>query len=125
VGDVTARAFEFRVLLEGRSTGVDPDFYSMITPAVRMLRVQIDMPDRVIAQEDIVVPAVGLDIDFIPPFRSLHGIATADQDLATGDRKTITSKGADGFRIQFFDAGGTPVQRTIDYVAKGYGRMLQ
>lgn len=125
VGDVTARAFEFRVLLAGRSTGVDPNIYSMITPAVRMLRVQIDMPDRVIAQEDIVVPAVGLDVDFIPPFRSLHGIATADQDLATGDRKTITSKGADGFRIQFFDAGGTPVQRTIDYVAKGYGRMLQ
>lgn len=125
VGDVTARAFEFRLLLEGRSTGVDPDFYSMITPAVRMLRVQVDMPDRVIAQDDIVVPAVGLDIEFQPPFRSLQGIATADQDLATGDRKTITAKGTDGFRIQFFDAGGTPVQRTIDYVAKGYGRMLQ
>ena len=124
VGDVTARAFEFRLQLEGKAADQTATF-GLITPAVRALRVQIDMPDRVVAGEDIVVPATGLDIDFVPPFRSLHGIATADQDMATGDRKAITAKGPTGFHIQFFNSAGTPIQRTIDYVAKGYGSIVQ
>lgn len=124
VGDVTARAFEFRLQLEGKAADETATF-GMITPAVRALRVQIDMPDRVVAGEDIIVPATGLSIDFAPPFRSLHGIATADQDMATGDRKAITAKGPAGFHIQFFDAAGTPIGRTIDYVAKGYGSIVQ
>lgn len=115
VSDITARAFEFRLLLFGAGT---------TTPSVTRLRVQIDMPDRVIAGEDIVVPIAGLDIPFIPAFLSLHGIATADQDMATGDHKTITAKGPGGFHIQFFDAGSVPVERTMDFVAKGYGSLL-
>ena len=124
VGDVTARAFEFRLQLEGKAAD-QTETFGLITPAVRALRVQIDMPDRVVAGEDIVVPVAGLDIDFLPKFRSLHGIATADQDMATGDRKVISAKGPAGFHIQFFNAAGTPVERTIDYVAKGYGSILQ
>jgi len=121
VGDVTARAFRFRLRLDGRVIS-DGD-YAVTTPAVRRLKVQIDMPDRVVAGEDIVVPTAGVTISFDPPFASLQGLATADQNLATGDRKQITAKGPDGFHIRFFDAAGTPVQRTIDYVAKGYGAM--
>lgn len=119
VGDVTARAYQFRLILNGRDeTG---DGYSSITPAVKRLSVQVDMPDRVVAGENIVVPVAGLDISFSPPFISLQGLATADQDLATGDIKEITAKSKSGFHIQFRDSGGTPVERTIDYVAKGYG----
>jgi len=124
VGDVTTRAFRFRLILEGKAAENGTADYSFITPAVRTLRVQIDMPDRVIAGDDIVVPAIGLDVAFSPPFRSLHGIGTNDQDMATGDRKAITAKGPTGFHIQYFNSGGTPVQRTMDYVAKGYGSII-
>jgi hypothetical protein len=41
--------------------------------------------------------------------------------MATGDYKTITAATASGFTIQYFNAGGTPVQRTFDWVARGYG----
>jgi hypothetical protein len=123
VGDVTARAFEFRLILNGLAIATADPVYSNVTPLVSMLKVSIDMPDRVVAGEDIVVPATGLAISFNPPFIALQGLATADQDMATGDRKEISAKGPTGFHIQFFDAGGTPVERTIDYVAKGYGAM--
>ncbi|MBB4653023.1 hypothetical protein GGQ99_004807 [Aminobacter niigataensis] len=124
VGDITTRAFRFRLHLEGRAAEDGTADYSFVTPAVRTLHVQIDMPDRVIAGDDIAVPAIGLDISFTPPFRALHGIGTNDQDMATGDRKSITAKGPAGFHIQYFDSGGTPVARTMDYVAKGYGSII-
>jgi hypothetical protein len=123
VGDASARAFEFRLVLSGREVeGSDPP-YSNVTPVVSSLKVMVDMPDRVVADNDIVVPTTGITIAFDPPFISLQGLATADQDMATGDRKEITAKGADGFTIRFFTAAGTPVARTIDYVAKGYGAL--
>ncbi|MBE1208101.1 host specificity factor TipJ family phage tail protein [Aminobacter carboxidus] len=124
VGDITTRAFRFRLLLEGKAAEDGAADFSFITPAVRTLRVQIDMPDRVIAGDDLVVPAIGLDVAFNPPFRALHGIGTNDQDMATGDRKAITAKGPSGFHIQYFNSVGTPVQRTMDYVAKGYGSII-
>ena len=125
VGDVTARGYRFRVRLYGQPVeGSDPP-YTSVTPNVSRLSVVIDMPDRVIAREDVVVPVAGLQIVFDPPFIGLQGIATADQDLATGDRKVITNKGREGFFIRFFNSAGQPVARTIDYVAKGYGSRIQ
>ena len=121
VGDVTARAFEFRIVLFGSALDDTSPEYSNVTPVVSRLKVSVDMPDRVVAGEDIVVPAAGLDVVFDPPFISLQGLATADQDMATGDRKVITDKGPGGFHIQFFNSSGAAVARTIDYVAKGYG----
>jgi hypothetical protein len=121
VGDVTARAFQFRLVLTGLEIEGNDQSYSNVTPVVSRLRVSVDMPDRVIAGNDIVVPAAGITISFDPALRSLQGLATADQDMATGDRKEITDKGPEGFSIRFFDSAGVPVERTIDYVAKGYG----
>lgn len=122
VGDVTARAFQFRLRLDG-SAPLGVSNYSVTTPAVRRLTVQVDMPDRVVAGNDIAVPTAGITVSFAPPFISLQGLGIADQNMATGDRKQITAKGPDGFHIQFFNAAGAPVERTIDYVAKGYGAM--
>lgn len=113
LGDVFARAFQFRVRLFSYSPRV--------SPRVRTLSVKIDMPDRVIADNDILVPTSGLSISFDLPFKKLMGLSVADQDLLTGDHHTITAKNNAGFFIQFFNAAGTPVARTFDYVAKGYG----
>ncbi|MEO1223785.1 MAG: phage tail protein [Pseudomonadota bacterium] len=113
IGDYAARAFEFRILLSGISTNISPNIID--------LEVTVDMPDRIEAGDDLIVPAGGLRIDFAPAFRVLSGLGTAAQDMATGDRVAITNKSRTGFDVRFFDNGGVGVQRTLDYVAKGYG----
>ena len=113
IGDYTARGFQFRAVLSGVSTN--------ITPSIVDLAAEIDMPDRIEAGDDIVVPAAGLRVTFTPAFNALKGLGIAAQDLATGDRAEITNKGKTGFDIAFKNSGGAGVQRTFDYVAKGYG----
>jgi hypothetical protein len=113
IGDVTARAFQFRAVLNS----YDP----AVTPLVSGLAVTVDMPDRVLAGNDIAVPAAGLAIPFTPPFRALQGVAVSAEGLATGDRYEITAKSQAGFTIRFFNSAGAGVARTFDYVAKGYG----
>jgi hypothetical protein len=115
-GDYSARAFEFRLKLESLCWGV--------TPAVSYLLVTVDMPDRVISGSDIVVPAAGLTIAFDPPFYGFGGVGIAAQGLQTGDYYELTDKDEDGFHIIFKNAANVGVERTTDYVAKGYGRRI-
>ena len=116
IADSTARAFQFRAILESETAG--------ITPVVSELGATIDMPDRIISDDDLTVPAIGLRIDFTPPFLGFKGVGIAAQELATGDYYKITTKDHAGFNIRFFNSGGTGVERTFDYVAAGYGRRV-
>jgi predicted phage tail protein len=113
VGDYSARAFEWRIVLSTLVQG--------ITPSVSALSVNIDMPDRLASDNDVVCPNTGLTVTFSPAFRAVPAIAIADQNMATGDYKTISSTSSSGFNIQYFNSGGSPVQRTFDWVARGYG----
>ena len=113
---VSGRAMKFRA----RLASSDPS----VTPVVRALSVYIDMPDRIIAGNDLVVTTAGRTIAFDPPFRELQGLGIAAQGLDTGDYYAITLKSESGFTIIFRDASGTPVERTFDYVAKGYGKVI-
>lgn len=112
-GDASARAYRFRAFLESSQDDV--------TPIVDDIIVTVDMPDRVIAGSDIIVPPGGVAISFLPSFKHLQGVSIAAQGLATGDYYLITAKSEIGFHIEFKNAAGTGITRTFDYVAKGYG----
>ncbi|MBX4884049.1 hypothetical protein HJA90_10685 [Rhizobium bangladeshense] len=111
--DVSARAYRFRARLLS--------FQFDVTPVVEELAVAVDMPDRVIAENDLFVTTSGRVISFSPAYYVLSGISIAAQDMQTGDYSEITAKTASGFTIRFKNSSGTPVARTFDYVAKGYG----
>ncbi|QKK18657.1 host specificity factor TipJ family phage tail protein [Rhizobium indicum] len=111
--DVSARAYRFRAKLQSLQFDV--------TPVVELLGVTVDMPDRVIAENDLLVTTAGRVISFSSPYYVLSGISIAAQDMLTGDYSEITAKTASGFTIRFKNSSGTPVARTFDYVAKGYG----
>lgn len=113
VGDYTARAFQFRAML---STG-DPS----VTPAVGSLAVSVDMPDRVDGDDDVTVPAAGLAVAFSPAFRATPAIGYGAQNLQTGDVVLVSGQSPAGFFIQVKNAGGAGVQRTLDWIARGYG----
>lgn len=113
VGDYAARAFKFRVVL----TTDDPS----TTPRVVELSITVDMPDVVQAGNDLTAAAGGTAVSFPDAFKNLDGVAISGDNLSTGDYAVVTAKSATGFTIQFKDSGGTGVERTYDYVAKGYG----
>ena len=115
VGDYSARAFEFRV----RMTTTD----TQASPVVSELSVSVDMPDRVVSESDISSGAGARVVTFTPAFKITPAIGISATDLATGDFYEITSKSASGFTITFKNSGGSAVDRTFDYVAKGYGRI--
>tara|TARA_R100001460_G_scaffold98567_1_gene141469 strand:+ start:2988 stop:5924 length:2937 start_codon:yes stop_codon:yes gene_type:complete len=116
VGDYKARGFKFRALL----TSTD----SEATPSVSALSVTVDMPDRIVAENDIASGTGTKAITFSPSFKSLQGVGISAQNLASGDFYAITSKSATGFTIQFFNSGGSGINRTFDYVAKGFGELV-
>jgi len=113
VGDYTARALRFRARLTSQK--------SQSTPSVSFLRVTVDMPDRVLADSDIASGAGAKVVSFLPAFKATPSIGIAAQNLQQGDYYTITAKSASSFTITFYNASDVAVDRTFDYVARGYG----
>jgi hypothetical protein len=113
IGDYSARAFQWRVILTSSAQGV--------TPSITGLNVTVDMPDRLASDNDVLCTVAGLTVTFSPAFKVQPAIAVADQNMATGDYKTITAASASGFTIQYFNSSNAAVQRTFDWVARGYG----
>jgi hypothetical protein len=111
-GTYKARAFRFKAIL----TTTNP----ASTPAVSELSVTVDMPDLVSADNDIASGTGAKVITFVPPFKVLKGVGIAAGNLQSGDYYAITSKSATGFTITFYDNTDTAVDRTFDYVARGY-----
>lgn len=113
VGDYTARAFEWRLILKS--------FESRISPVVTTATIQIDMPDRVSDGFDNLSSTSGTTITFTPAFKTRPSIGITSRDMGTGEYYEITNESDSGFDIQFFNMMGTGVARTFDYLAKGYG----
>lgn len=112
VGNYKARAFKFRALLTTSNVNS--------TPAVSELSVTVDMPDLFVSGDDIVSGVGSKVVTFTPPFKVLQGIGIAAGNLQSGDYYAITSKSATGFTITFYDSSDAAVDRTFDYVARGY-----
>ena len=118
VGDYTARALKFKAVLSTTD--------EQATPAIKELSVTVDMPDSLRADNDITSGTAGGGkvVTFSPAYKDLQGLAIVAENMATGDFYDIVSKDATGFTIRFKNSGGTVVDRTFDYVAKGYGELV-
>ncbi|TCT42995.1 hypothetical protein EDC90_10031, partial [Martelella mediterranea] len=114
-GDVAARAYQMRLQL----SSIDEN----ITPIVARAELTVDMPDRILSGNNIVVPVAGKRIGFDPPYYGLTGVSISAQGLRFGDFYEIANKDESGFDIVFKDQSGTPVERSFDYVAVGYGKV--
>ena len=93
-----------------------------LTPVISALSVTIDMPDRVEGVREIDAPSTGYSVTFDPAFHNVPAVVITTRDAASGTRWEISSKTRTGFDVQFYDAAGSPVAATFDFVARGYGR---
>lgn len=114
VGDYTARAFRFKVSLS-RGPGDDSQV------ALASLGVTVDVPDRVESKNNVLVPDAGVTVPFQNAFFATPAVAITAENMATGDYAQITAKTPAGFTIQFKNAAGAGVARTMDWIAKGFG----
>lgn len=117
IGDYLARGYRFRVVFEAS------DF--KVSPVLQALTVTIDVPDRIIEGVDIDCPAAGVMITFDPPFLERPAIAVGGQGLPVNARSIRTQQSKTGFHQQFLDDQGQGIACTLDYIAKGFGRLQQ
>jgi len=118
VGDYKARGFKFKAVLTSTDAGA--------SPILKTLTINVDMPDRVIGNNDLAsgTAAGGYSVTFAPSFKVSPSIGIMAQNLQQGDFYEIPTKSASGFTIRFKNSSGTVVNRTFDYVAKGYGELV-
>jgi predicted phage tail protein len=114
IGDYTARAFKFRVMID---RGSDP--YTQVE--IIELGVTVDVPDRIEAANNIAVGTGGLTVTFANPFYATPAIAVTPYNMATGDYIVMSAQSSIGFTIVFKNSAGTNVARTMDWIAKGFG----
>ena len=115
LGDYKARYIKLRAKLS--TTGTTS------APAVSTLIATVDMPDRTFGDGDIssTTASGGKVITYSPAFKEVQALGISASNLATGDFYEITNKTATGFTIKFKNSSGAVIDRTFDYVAKGYG----
>lgn len=116
VGEYKARGYQFQLRAETAQAS-----HNIV---VNELSVTIDMPDRVEDIQDVVTAGSGAtSITFTHAFKEPPAIGITMMNGASGDRYVITNRTATGFDIEILNSGGTTVSRTIDVLAKGYGRL--
>ena len=115
LGDYKGRYIKLRALLTTTN--------QTATPAIYELSATIDMPDRVVAENDISAGTGGKVVTFSPAFKELQGLGIEVDDLDQNNHYEVTSKSATGFTINFYQGSGTgnPITADFSYVAKGYG----
>lgn len=80
----------------------------------------IDVPEYQLIGNDLTNPVV----TFNPPFHSNPYIAITVENGAAGDyytiERTVVSGKTTGMTMTFYNSSGTIVNRTFDYLARGY-----
>ncbi len=88
---------------------------------VKQIDVKLNMEERTFAENDLTTSSGSRTITYTNPFYGVPAIGISAQNMATGDIFTISSKTVNGFSIAFANSSGGAVDRTFDYIAKGYG----
>ena len=116
VADITARAIQFRCILECTNGAA--------SPAIRELRAEIDMPERTQSEVDITFTGTK-SVTFPTKFKGVPAIGLSLANLADGERYVITNKTRAGCDIEVFSGSSTSTNSvTLDYVAKGFGKEI-
>lgn len=113
IGDYKARAFKFKLIFVNENVNNSINVYKA--------EVSVDVPDRVVGEEDIVCPVGGYSVVYDAPFFSKPAVAIRIDDMQQGDYTEFVSNTNTGFTVKFKDVTHTYVSRQFDYISKGFG----
>lgn len=114
--EVSLQYAEFKLVLTSNVPNV--------SPVVSYLAIRVEAKNRVEGLEDVVSNNVtGIShVVYAAPFHSTPAVAIVAQNMESGDWYEVYDKDEYGFYIRFKNSAGTPVSRTFDWVAKGFGK---
>lgn len=113
VADYKARGFKFKLVFTNPIPTNNID--------VSKAEISIDMPDRVVGEDNILCPVGGYSVVYSAPFYIKPSVAIRIDNMQQGDWWEIINNTAAGFDIKFRNSSGTYVSRQFDYISKGYG----
>ncbi len=111
-GEYSARYYKFRLKLKSNNNSANPKVSGM--------SVDVDVPDRIEQGADQVTSSGSKTITFTPPYLQQYAIGISSQNLQNGDRHTITNKTLSGFTINYFNSSGSAIDRSFDFISKGF-----
>ena len=88
---------------------------------VKTIAIKLNIEERTFAESNLATSSGSKTVAFTNPFFEVPALGIAAQNMATGDTFTISSKTVNGFSIAFVNSSGAAVDRTFDYIAKGFG----
>jgi predicted phage tail protein len=92
---------------------------------IRELGVVIDMDDRTWSSPKLTSSAIAdLHVEYDHEFFEIPSIGVTEENMDTGDYKTISNVTETGFDISFYDSTGTRVVRDFYVLAKSFGLRL-
>jgi predicted phage tail protein len=112
LADVSGRAYQFELRLQ-----TDSLYHNIL---VTSAKAQVDMPDRIEAENNIVSGTSPYHVTYDLPFIINPALALSIENMQTGDYYVLSAKDQTGFTIAFFNVGAVAISRTFDYIAKGY-----
>lgn len=111
-GDYLAKAFRFAL-----------DVYSddnTARPIITSFDYSVDMPDRIESSNAVTSVSSSKNIVYSTAFIEKPSLNITAIDLASGDYFVITNETSEGFTVTFYDTIGTIINRTFNWIAKGY-----
>ncbi|XHX80931.1 MAG: host specificity protein J [Stenomitos frigidus ULC029] len=116
VGSYLGRFFKFRLDLATTQSN-----YNVLVDA---FGITVDMPDRTDVGT-VQTVAVGVQVvNYQAAFKNSPLVGITLVDGTTGDYYTLSNQQASGFTIFTFNAAGTQVSRQVNWIAKGYGKVI-
>lgn len=109
----TGRAFQFRFLV----TSTNP----LITPVITSAVIDWEVPNYVESDTGLVSGGGFYTVTFDKEFLEPPSIHVTPYSNASSEVDTQTTT---GFRVRFSNFSGTPVNRTFDWTATGYGPVI-
>ena len=115
-GDFNTRALKFRAVLTSNNAEETPEISNM--SLIVSLQKRSEEGSNISSGTD----TAGKTITYSYPFYQIPTLTVIAQDLQTGDFFQINSKSTTAFNIEFFNSGGSTVDRTFDYQLIGIGQ---
>lgn len=117
VGNIVGNQIQYRIKMVSRNKDV--------RVYVSSARIEIDVPEVIQADRDLIIPSNGVRIYFNPSFYSTPSINVTVDGTSTPSLSNsieVTNKNSLGFDLIIKDENGIGVEAQIDYNAVGYGR---
>ena len=118
-GDITQSAtFKFKFAKFRLKLSNDDD---QTSSNVKSIVIKLNVEERTFAESNLATSSGSKTVTFTNPFFEIPALGIAAQNMQSGDTFTISSKTVNGFTIAFVNSSGAAVDRTFDYIAKGFG----